>query len=330
MSHTRRILLIAFALGSLAMMAAADPDYFPLQVGNQWIYWASGPAPSVTTVEVVKTGDFNEKTYYLLRGLAGRENWLRMDAGGTLYSYDAAEKTEKVWVAFGAPEGVPYDTGIHPCSRSASIASRNARYTGPVGEFDWALLVRYQPGFCADAGLEREFYLPWVGLVHRTETTIAGPRSLDLIYARLGGVTVISEKEVTFSLTLDKSVYTANLMPPVTPQRAVPVMTARLSFRVEQDEPLDLTFPSGQTFELVLKDEKGQTVYRWSDGKAFTQALRQESFGPGERNYVVIARLAGNDGKPLPQGKYTAEGWLTTMGARSYFAGVGFEVRYVF
>ncbi|MFB3829483.1 MAG: BsuPI-related putative proteinase inhibitor [Bryobacteraceae bacterium] len=310
--------------------AAADPDYFPLQVGNQWIYRVSGAAPGVATVEVVKAGYFHEDAYYLLRGPGAGETWVRLDSGGALRAYDAKEGTDKLWLDFAAPEDTPFDTSIHPCSKSASVASRNARYSGPLGDFDWALLIRYQPGACADAGLEREFYLPWVGLIHRTETTIAGPRGYDLIYARVGGVTVVSEKEVTFSLTLDKPVYTANLMPPVVPQYAIPVMTARLNFRVVQSEPLRLTFASGQTYELVLKNEKGEVVYRWSDGKAFTDAIRQESFGPGERNYTVLVRLSGKDGKPFPPGKYAAEGWLTTMGDRLYFAGVGFEIRHVF
>ena len=272
----------------------------------------------------------NNNLYFLLHGLTPNDTWVRMGNDGTWYAWDSATKTDTVWAAFGTPEGTGYDTAMNPCSKSAAVVSRSAKYSGPVGNFDWALEVRYQPGGCADAGLEHEIYLPWVGLLHRTETTIAGPRDYDLIYARLGTVTVISEKEVTFGLSLDKPVYTANLMPPVVPQLAVPVMTARLHLRVTQDAPLELTFASGQTYELVVKDDKGQVVYRWSDGKAFTAAFRKESFGPGERNYVVIVRLADQGDQPLAAGKYVAEAWLTTAGQRIYTASVGFEIRNVY
>jgi len=161
-----------------------------------------------------------------------------------------------------------------------------------------------------------------VGLVSRTLTTIAGPRTLELIYARLGGVTVVSAPEVAFSLAIDRAVYV------IDPQRAAPTMTARLTLRaVHQAEPLRLTFPSGQRFDLGLKNERGDVVYRWSEGKFFTLAIGTETLSHGEKNYVVAAPLAGKDSRPLPPGNYVAEGWLTTMGPRAYSASVGFEIR---
>ncbi len=59
-------------------------------------------------------------------------------------------------------------------------------------------------------------------------------------------------------------------------------------------------------------------------------AIREETFGPGEKDFVVQVRLGSKDGKPFPQGKYIAEGWLTTMGAKACAASVGFEIRYIF
>ena len=97
-----------------------------------------------------------------------------------------------------------------------------------------------------------------------------------------------------------------------------------------QDEPLKLTFPSGQTYDFVIKDEKGQIVYKWSDGRMFTDAIRQESFGPGERTFALVVRLADKQGQPLAQGKYVAEAWLTTMGERTYAASAGFDIRYLY
>lgn len=37
-------------------------------------------------------------------------------------------------------------------------------------------------------------------------------------------------------------------------------------------EVKELQFGSGQQFELVVRDEKGKEVYRYSDGKFFTMA----------------------------------------------------------
>ncbi len=48
----------------------------------------------------------------------------------------------------------------------------------------------------------------------------------------------------------------------------------------EQEKNLD--FSSGQIFELILKDSSGETVYRFSDGKMFTMAIVQQTYGAGE------------------------------------------------
>lgn len=314
---------------------AAQPDYLPLAAGNQWIYRSSGRLGTNTwMLEVLKPEVRDGRVYWRVRGMtgfAGSEALLRMEEDGTLYVREwASGAAEEVWVAFGAREGVLWRTGIDPCNREARIESRLARYTGPVGEFSQALRIVYLPGGCADAGLTEELFLPYVGLVRRTMTTIAGPVSYDLIYARLGGVTYVAEREVSFQLSLDRPVYCADFMPPVDPRRSVPEMTARLTLRNTHPEPVPLDFANGQSYEVVLRTEDGREVYRWSEGKGFPEVTRRESLALGERNYVVVVRLADKAGKTLPEGRYVAEAWLTTRGPRLYAATVGFELRYVY
>ncbi len=314
---------------------AVTPDYFPLMAGNQWIYRSSGRAGTSTwMLEVARIEIVDGKVYSRMRGIpafGGSEALVRMEEDGTLYVRSPERGAiEQVWAAFGTPEGVPYRTGIDPCNREARIESRGARYSGPVGEFDRALKIAYLPAGCADAGLTEELFLPYVGLIRRTMTTIAGPVSYDLIYARMGGVTYVTEREVAFQLSLDRPLYYANFMPPVDPVRSVPEMTARLTLRNTHPLPVALNFANGQSYELALKTEDGREVYRWSEGKAFIEMLRRESLELGERNYVEVVRLADKAGKTLPEGRYVAEAWLTTMGPRLYSATVGFELRYVY
>lgn len=64
------------------------------------------------------------------------------------------------------------------------------------------------------------------------------------------------------------------------------------------DEPLDLTFPSGQKAEVVLHRE-GSEQYRWSKGKVFTQAVTIETLQPGATMPVVL-----NDTPALTPGEY--------------------------
>jgi hypothetical protein len=317
-----RIFIASFVL--FAGLAAAATDYLPLEPGNLWIYRAGA---QTMTVEVVRS----EGAYWVVRGFPAGEVWLRMDDAGSLWAYDPASGREAVWAAFNAPEGTEYDTAIDPCSRRASIASRAARYSGPVGNFDNALRIVYPPTGCADAGITEEFYLPWVGLVRRTQTTIAGPLTYELIYARLGGVTFVSATGISTSLWLDRPLYSANLMPPIDPLRSGPEMTARLTLNNWTDAPLEVVFPSGQNYDLVIRNAKDEIVYRWSDGKAFTMVFRRETLAPRhERSYVIVLRLGDKDSRPLPQGLYTAEAWLATEGGKRYAATVGFEIRYLY
>jgi hypothetical protein len=310
---------------------ATTPDYFPLHPGNQWVYRCSGFCPEPLAVVGIPRMDYLLGRWYARwEGFGGRPSWLRQDDSGTVWALDIATGKESRWYWFFSPAGESYDTSVDPCSRRATMASRSYQYEGPAGVFPETLQIVYPPGACADAGLTEEVFYGWTGLMRRSETTIAGLRTWELIYARTGGVTVVAQPELHFSLALDKSVYTANLMPPIDPNFSVPRMTARLTLRNTTSKPVTLTFASGQRYDLELRDERDRVVYRWSEGRAFIQMLGQEEFGPGEKDYVIVLRLADKQGQPLAAGKYTAVGWLTTSGQQPYKASAGFEIRHVY
>lgn len=292
------------------VLSAAGPDYFPLQPGNQWVYRVtSRSARTPVVVQINGTITANGHTYYRYEGFPGAAALLRQE-GDTLYAYDQQTQQERVWTQFNATSGQTVPSGIDACSPNAVTGSNQAKYEGPIGSFTTALEMNYPPSRCADAGLTRDLYLPYVGLVQRTVNTIAGPTTYDLIYARLGGVTVISEKELTVSLALSQAVYTTT-----------DLFHPRLTLRSTQDKPILLEFPSGQRYDLVIRNEQGETVYTWSSNKLFAAQFSSEEFGPGERNYVISVE------RTLPVGKYTAEAWLTTTAPIRYRATVGFEVQ---
>ena len=54
---------------------------------------------------------------------------------------------------------------------------------------------------------------------------------------------------------------------------------------------------SGQSAEVVLRDEDGVEAYRWSDGKMFDQAIRSIEIPAGETFSAVLNdELAVEDG----------------------------------
>jgi hypothetical protein len=305
--------------------SAQQPDYFPLQAGNQWIYRAGGTrAASALVVEITQSQVFNGQTYYQLTGSFQQAYWLREDLNGNVYTYDPSKNQEQLWYAFQTPDGQPYDESIPACCGKAVIRSRSAMYSGPIGQFSFALEQDYPGVF--QVGIATEVFLPSIGMIYRLQNT-GGPgiATYDLIYARVGGVTVVSGPEVTFSLTLDRTVYVSDLR---TPPGPVPTMTARMTLRVMQDQPLSLTFNTGQLYDLVIRNANGDLVYRWSNGRAFPMLVQTIPFGPGEKNFPVVVSLGTDASTSFPPGKYTAEGYLTTAGAKSYSATVGFEIKF--
>jgi hypothetical protein len=75
-----------------------------------------------------------------------------------------------------------------------------------------------------------------------------------------------------------------------------------------------LNFSSGQQYDFEVR-RAGQSVWRWSSGRLFTQALTELTIGPGERQvFTVTWNQQDNEGRPVAPGAYTAAATLTTMG----------------
>ncbi|ABN52424.1 MAG TPA: hypothetical protein DEF39_08810 [Hungateiclostridium thermocellum] len=73
-------------------------------------------------------------------------------------------------------------------------------------------------------------------------------------------------------------------------------------------ETKELMFGSGQQFELTITDEKGNEVYRYSDGKFFTLALIMKTINPGESiKWQDEWDMKDKDGNKLTSGKYKAK-----------------------
>lgn len=72
---------------------------------------------------------------------------------------------------------------------------------------------------------------------------------------------------------------------------------------------VELTFPSGQTHDFIVIDSVGREMWRWSEGRMFTQTLRNKLLGRGES--LEIEETMKRD-KPLPPGRYTARALLTS------------------
>lgn len=292
MSGTRISILSLFAAA-----LSAQTLYLPLDEGNLWLYHGAG---GIRVVEVKESREFAGKRYFAVTGLTGNgDAWVRNDAEGRILAWDERAEQELVLLDPTAPEGSSYDTGMDPCSRRATVESRNAKYSGPVGDFENVLRVAYSPGPCMDAGLASEDWLPWVGMLRRVRITIAGPREYDLVYARLGGVTYVRAPQTGFAVSLVPSGET---------------LLVKITLRHTLPRPLVLNFSSSQRFDVAAYDSNGKEFYRWSRGRAFLTVMGREEIR-GEKTWVAEIPVS-----EWPQGEYAVLAWLTPLEGHAWTA----------
>lgn len=281
------------SISSLVLAAAAVfgqvPDYFPLEVGNAWIYRPAVPNQRSTTVEVTGSRTFKGLTYYLLSEYRAGQFWVRNDGAGRVYQFDQKSGEEQLWYDFSLPEGETYATALPTCCGRARVAGTNASKRVALGNFDRAFHQITYPGVF-QLGITEEDFLPYIGLVYREENT-GGPsvRTQDLVYAKISGVTVLNAGGLGFGVARGKDY-------------------ARIFLNNNTGAPLRVVFGGGQTYDLTLRDAEGKVLYRWSDGKAFTLALRAVDLPPGETSWPVAL--------PDVAGAVTMTAELATVGQR--------------
>lgn len=60
---------------------------------------------------------------------------------------------------------------------------------------------------------------------------------------------------------------------------------------------LELRFPDGQTHDFFVKDFSGKEIWRWSEGRMFTSAMRSETIkGKGETSFEESWETKGHHG----------------------------------
>lgn len=184
-----RIIPVA-ALAVLLAPALARADFdagpFPMAKGNRWVYERSG---GQVTVSVDQAQTLSGARWYRLRGFNGASHWVRQTAAGRIYAGSNA-----TWYRFDAAVGAGWTFrvtgGAIPGSNGArvEVVSTSESVTVPAGTFT-TIHLRWRAQ-AVDAGITDEWFARGVGLVKRTETSIAGPRTMSLLRATVSGVAI--------------------------------------------------------------------------------------------------------------------------------------------
>lgn len=288
----QRVFLFLFSLASLM---AQVPDYFPLVPGSTWVYRSTNGA-SPLTLRLGQPAVIAGQAYHRLEGYSSTPTWIRQSPQGNLYQWDESTKSEAPFLLF---DGNEFASTAIACQQKGRAEDKPADYKGPVGSSDTAKVIRYSGGICADAGLTREVFIPYLGMVQRAETSFVGERTLDLVFAQIGGITYIKEPNIGFALSLT----------------ALPnQIAAKLVLNNSTDRDLVLQFTSGQTYNFTIRNDRNEVVYVWSADKLFPAVLRQLSI-KGEEVWQEVLPVRG-----FNPGIYSVEASLVNSDGRKFSA----------
>jgi Intracellular proteinase inhibitor len=74
-----------------------------------------------------------------------------------------------------------------------------------------------------------------------------------------------------------------------------------LNLTNESKKNVELSFPNGQQYDFAVLDSVGREVYRWGEGRMFTQSVQNKQID-GEQTM----RIDESAKMTLPHGKYVA------------------------
>jgi hypothetical protein len=277
--------LFSIMLGAATLCGA---EFFPLQPGNEWTY-RSETGDTTTTIRVGTTplATQDGRLFHRVIGYTAQPLWVRAGQDNNLYFYDEESGQDRLLTNF---------------SSEFTAEFRNCTATGKP---ERGGVIRYRSS-CADAGLEREVYQANIGMVERTEQSIAGPKTMKLVAAKVGQWTLGGQDGSLFQVQLARK------------DAATLTVTMRLN---AGPAPFRVVFPTGQTYEVELRDPDGELVWRWSEGQAFVQVQREVEVTDAGLRYSVDIPLALQLPRPWKDGVYKVEAWLTSGPSGREFAG---------
>jgi hypothetical protein len=165
------------------LMLAADPEYFPLAVGNRWEYLTGGGGAAVA--EVLGSEVIDGTTWFQVRWVNEKQVLLRVDEQRRLVELDRGQNKVDVWADFRRAGAAPIGTRVEVCKGGAGLsasAGNSAASQPAVPQVD----------LCRLMGWPYTLYQPSVGMVESGHGGDPGRTVLRLVRARIAG------KDLTF------------------------------------------------------------------------------------------------------------------------------------
>jgi hypothetical protein len=157
-------MLFAFAAGP---QAKAQSPWFPLEVGNTWLYIDLERPEGTRSVSVKReeAGVFTVLCDEVEVAITGDLDILLPGEAPAIY------------YRFDDPSFLHRDFRLCDDLRVLTVMARDETVSTPLGEFLNCLRIESEPGLCADSGTGVEWWAPEVGRVKWVEESFGGPRT---------------------------------------------------------------------------------------------------------------------------------------------------------
>lgn len=297
----RLIKAVASMMLATAMGAAAG-DFLPLAPGNQWTYQDAVTGQSFKVHVGITQYFLNQHVYFVLHGYTPEKLLVRVNEYGNIVSWDQDREADLMLTAFEIVPGAWFEAYNRECPEIGQAQERRVAHDGPAGAWP-ALEIKYRSFACADAGDLSEQFAENIGMVQRVVNTFAGPRTFNLVHARVGNQQITAGRFGSFTVS-------------ALPGRE-PAWTATLSIDQSFGSDLTLNFSSGQEYDARLRDADGKVVWTWSANRLFVQAEHRVQVGGGWSASITVPYPPA-----IPEGshRYTLEAWLTNAEGEPRFA----------
>lgn len=297
-----RTILLSILITASSLSAVDFGDYLPLESGNHWTY-RDTKTGSTFSIRVGGMALIANNVYHRLTGYTTEPLWVRFTSEGLVYR-DEERDADAPLTLFTSTGGGWFHAPHRTCEQEGRVSETPVGYTGPAGAFPAALQIRYRSFNCADAGVEEEIFQRSIGMLRRASNSIAGPQRYDLIAASVGKLSIQAENGGAYGLTIRRS--------------SNPDVAFVATMSLKLDQPLRVRKPSGQDYDVVLKDESGRTIWRWSEGKVFPAGIEERVLLGRTTHEVEIP--ARPNGQTLAPGAYVVEAWYTSGDDRVQFS----------
>ena len=126
-----------------------------------------------------------------------------------------------------------------------------------------------------------------------------------------------SPQEARQELTPKNAPLAVTVTPDKKSYRPGEAITITLTVKNKTKQNQTLSFFTGQRYDFEIRQAGNKSVWKWSNGRMFTQAQGTITIAPGKSlTYAETFTPGANDAPPLPPGTYTLLAIVTTSNSK--------------